>query len=322
MHFNQFEEPNILKSLSIVVPVYNEESTLPELRRRLEELLKNINCKEIEVILVSDGSTDNTDVIIKQISKENPIFKGIFLTRNFGHQSALSTGLRYISGDIVAVLDADLQDPPELLPDMLNKIRDGADVVYGVRQNRKENILKRIAYSVFYKILKKSANINIPEDSGDFVCMRYEVVNSINNMPENRRFIRGLRSWVGFRHVAYPYNRNARYLGEPKYNFRKLIRLAYDGFFTFSNLPIKLMQFLGFIVTTISFAFAFAYLIIGIINNTPEGFPTIIISIWFIGGIQLFFLGMIGEYIYRTFEQALNRPVALVREFIGFDEKE
>lgn len=303
-------------AVSIVVPVFNETENLNELHERLVLLLTEDRFRQSEVVFVSDGSTDGTEEVLEAIVAADARFSAIFLTRNFGHQAAVSVGLRHAMGELVVVIDGDLQDPPEVIPRLVDAIDNGVDVAFGVRRNRKESLLKRVAYKLFYRLLKLAASIDIPLDSGDFCCMRRDVVDHLNRLPERNRFIRGLRAWIGYRQVGVEYERAARFAGEPKYTIRKLIGLTYDGLFSFSTVPIRIMQVLGFLVSATAILVAGIYFIWYFVSsrNWPPGFATLTISIWFLGGIQLFFLGVIGEYVTRAFDETRARPVALVRQ--------
>jgi dolichol-phosphate mannosyltransferase len=307
-------------SLSIIIPVYNEEENLPELRSRVAGLLDRTGFSEAEVLLISDGSSDRSEWIIAEIVRQDARFKGIFLTRNFGHQAAVSTGLSVCKGEIVAIIDGDLQDPPEAIELLLGAIEAGADVAYGVRAARKENILKRAAYASFYRLLRSVSSIDIPLDTGDFCVMRRHVVDHMLTLPERNRFVRGLRAWVGHKQVGVPYERAARFAGAPKYTLLKLMGLAYDGLFSFSALPVRIMQTLGFVISALAFLTAITYLVLALLARTPDwptGWATLVISLWFLGGIQLLFLGIVGEYVHRTFDETRRRPAALVRQIIG-----
>lgn len=304
--------------ISVVVPVFNEEATLPELEGRLRTVLRGLGFERAEVLLVSDGSTDFSEELIRDLVRRDPVFAGVFLTRNFGHQAAISAGLEIAAGSVVAVLDADLQDPPEVLPRLIEALDEGADVAYGVRTNRKEGPFKRFAYALFYRALSHVASIEIPKDSGDFCCMRRPVVDALLSLPESGRFLRGLRAWVGFRQVGVPFERAARHAGTPKYTLRKLAGLAYDGLFSFSSLPVRLMQWLGFAASFMATSVALLYFVWSFIQpeRFPQGFATLTISIWFLGGTQLLFLGIVGEYVVRAVDEARRRPVALLREIV------
>ncbi len=306
------------RSLSIVVPIFNEEHALPELIGRLETTLPRLTVDDAEVLFVDDGSRDRSRQIVERRVDEDPRFRGVFLTRNFGHQAAVSTGLAYARGSVVCVMDGDLQDPPEVIADLLAALDDGADVAFAVRRQRKEGWAKRAAYGLFYRFLSRVANIDIPHDAGDFCCMRRPVVDAMLSLPERNRFVRGIRAWVGFRQVGVEYERAARSLGRTKYSLRRLAGLAYDGVFSFSSLPIKLMQFVGFAISGLALLVATSYLVWYLVapEQFPRGWATLIISIWFLGGVQMLFMGLLGEYVYRTFDESRRRPPALVARVV------
>lgn len=304
--------------LSVIIPTYNEEAVLPALVQRLGAVLDGLDFASCEALLIDDGSTDRSEQLIRGTVARDPRFKGLLLSRNFGHQAAVSIGLQHATGSVVAVIDGDLQDPPEAIATLLRAIEKGADVAYGVRTARKEGVLKRAAYSIFYRFLRGAASIDIPADTGDFCCMTRAVVDDMLALPERNRFVRGLRAWVGRRQVGVPYEREARFAGAPKYTVRKLMGLAYDGLFSFSVLPIRLMQIMGFLVSTVSLSIALGYLLWYLVSplQFPTGFATLTISIWFLAGVQLFFLGIVGEYLARTYDESRGRPVAIVREVV------
>ncbi|MCU0636017.1 MAG: glycosyltransferase family 2 protein, partial [Gemmatimonadaceae bacterium] len=230
--------------ISIVVPAYNEEAGVEELHARVSAAAAEWG-EPWELVVVDDGSRDGTFTVLERIAARDPHLKVVGLSRNFGHQPAVSAGLRHVSGDIVCVMDADLQDPPEELLPFIERIREGYDVVYAIRTKRKEGLLKRAAYFLYYRLLRSLATLDIPLDSGDFCVMRREVVEAINELPERNRFVRGLRTWVGFRQTGLAYERAARYAGEPKYTLRKLLRLAADGIVNFSYRPLQAIMLLG-----------------------------------------------------------------------------
>ena len=239
----------------------------------------------------------------------------IQLARNFGHQVAISAGLDYARGDGVIIMDADLQDPPEVLPQFIDKWREGHDIVYAVRANRKEGRLKRWAYTSFYRVLQRIANIQIPLDAGDFCIMDRKAVEILNNMPERNRFVRGIRSWIGLDQVGLAYDRDSRYAGEPKFTISRLIYLALDGLVSFSYIPLRAISILGFIISFISIVLAISYTIQELTRGlSPPGFATTIVAIFFLAGIQLITLGVIGEYVGRIFEEVKRRPLYVVRK--------
>jgi glycosyltransferase involved in cell wall biosynthesis len=305
--------------LTVIVPVYNEEENLPELAARLADLGQSTEFAGHEFLLVSDGSTDRSEAMIRDLVRRDHRFRGIFLTRNFGHQAAISTGLSHARGSVVAIIDGDLQDPPEAIILLIAALEKGADVAYGVRQKRKENVLKKFAYFAFYRLLRSISAIDIPIDAGDFSCMRRRVVEAMLELPECNRFVRGIRSWVGYTQVGVEYERAARLAGVPKYTLRKLVALAYDGLFSFTSLPIRLIQFFGFVLSITSILIALAYVFWYLISpeRFPTGFASLIVSIWFFAGVQLLCLGFVGEYVIRNYEESRARPFAMVREIVS-----
>src|SRR3990167_8487919 len=236
---------------SVILPVYNEQGNLNSLYKRVTKVLVDLK-KEYEVIFIKDGSHDKTKDILEDLHKKSNNIKIINFSRNFGHQTAVTAGLDFASGGQVAILDADLQDPPEILPKFFAKLDEGYDTVYAVRKKRKEGVIKKIAYDLFYRILRSISSTDIPLDSGDFCVMNRKVVEAINSLPERNRFIRGIRSWVGFKQIGIEYERAFRHAGESKYTVRKLFKLAFDGIFSFSYVPLQFMFLLGSIAIAFS----------------------------------------------------------------------
>jgi len=306
-------------SLSIVIPVYNEAETIEILCARLVAALVQVT-DEYEVIFVNDGSTDFSIKLLMKVASRDRRFRVIDLSRNFGHQTAITAGLQYSSGAAVIIMDGDLQDPPELISSFLEKWKEGFEIVYAVRAKRNEGLLKRLLYKSFYRTLKRLANIDIPLDAGDFGLIDRRVVDIINKMPESNRFIRGLRSWVGFRQAGVSYNRDARFSGQPKYSFVNLVKLALDGFFSFSAIPLRLATAMGFFISGLSFIGILVYLYRFFTTPRVPGFTTLIIIFLFIGGVQLITVGILGEYIGRIYDETKQRPLFIVRETINFDE--
>ena len=308
-----------MKRISLVFPVYNEEEVLPMLYERVRRALTQLPY-ETEVILVNDGSRDRSLELMTRYHQEDPRFKIVDFSRNFGHQVAITAGMDASSGDAVILMDADLQDPPELLPQFLKTWEDGYHVVYAVRKTRQEHALKQFAYRAFYRILQKISNIPIPLDSGDFCLMDRVVVDTIKSMDERHRFVRGLRSWVGFRQIGLEYDRDKRQAGEVKYTFSKLMKLALDGIFSFSYFPLQLASYTGFAVSGLSFFAIAVYLYKKLfVGHEPQGFPTLVTVVLFLGGIQLISLGVIGEYIGRIYDEVKRRPTYIVRRTYGLD---
>ena len=311
---------------SLVIPCYNEEAVLPMLEARLLKCLNNLKISW-EVIFVNDGSRDRTFELLARLHREEPRFKVISFSRNFGHQSAISGGLAYATGNTVGVMDADLQDPPEIFGDCLQKLREGYDVVYAVRRKRKENLPKRIAYNLFYRLFRFMAESEMPLDSGDFCLMNRRVVEQLKKMPECNVFMRGLRAWVGFRQTGLEYERDARRAGSTKYSSWKLVQLARDGIFAFSTMPLRLATYMGFCAVGFSILaaiFVIAWRLIGFHfmgHSAAEvpGWAGIVVGMLFLNGIQFLILGFFGEYIGRIYTEVKHRPRWVVAETLGVD---
>lgn len=298
--------------ISVVIPIFNEEENLPILTDRLLSSLSRYN--RFEIIYVNDGSVDNSKKIIEQLCDQNGSVKLIDFSRNFGHQSALSAGIKYAAGDAVIIMDGDLQDPPEVLPQFVEKWKEGYDVVYAIRKDRKENILKKSAYYIFYRLLDKVSDIAIPLDSGDFSIMDKKIVNHLNLFSEKNKFIRGIRAWVGFKQIGLTYERQSRLSGRSKYALTKLISLALDGIISFSRKPLLISSHLGIIITIISFLGILIVLYLKLFTSIfISGFAGIAILILFMGGIQLFLIGILGEYVGRVSDEVKNRPNFIVQ---------
>ena len=311
-------------SITYLVPILNEESNIESTVKGIADAFKNNILKSYEIVFIDDGSIDNSVNKIKSLIQKKYPIKCICLTRNFGHQAALTAGMQYANSKFIAILDGDLQDPPEVINQFLEYANKGFDIIYGVRKKRKESLPKRFAYGLFYKILANLSNINIPLDSGDFCLITKEALEKLNKLPEENRFIRGLRSYIGLNQIGIEYERGARFSGEPKYNFSKLIRLASDGIFNFSDRPLKITSALGFFLFLLSLVLMiflviqriFSIEIFGYSPNDVPGYTSLIISNIFLSGIQLFALGIIGEYISRIFIETKKRPSFLIREII------
>jgi dolichol-phosphate mannosyltransferase len=302
--------------LSVVLPVFNEQENLPALYDRLTTVL-NAQGVSYELVFVDDGSKDSSAALLQALAAADRHVALVELARNFGHQVAISAGLDFARGRAVVVMDSDLQDPPELLPDLIAAWRAGNDVVYGIRTRRKESWAKRTAYDLFYRLLRMAANVEIPLDAGDLCIMDRRVVDALCSMPERNRFVRGLRSWVGLRQTGLPYERHARLSGRPKYTYARLALLALDGFVSFSHIPLRLASLLGFAISLVSFGFAAFYFVKRLTTGlTPAGFPTVIVAVLFLAGIQLTTVGLLGEYVGRIFDEVKRRPLYVVKRVI------
>ena len=304
--------------LSVIIPCYNEEEVFPLLVDELNKLDDALSFP-VYFLFVDDGSTDGTLGLIESLCERDERFACLSLSRNFGHQNAVSAGMKHSIGDIVAVIDADLQDPPSVLPTFIEKWQEGFDIVYGIRQNRKEGLPQRFAYALFYRILKRIANVEVPLDAGDFSLMDRRVVDVINQMPEHNRFMRGLRGWVGFKQTGVAYERQARQRGTSKYSFGKLLKLAFDGLVSFSAVPLWLAGWMGALSAMLGFSYmlyAFVSRILG--HEIPQGWTSTIIIILFLGGIQLMVLGILGNYIGRIFDEVKDRPHYITKQKAGW----
>ncbi|MFZ1357243.1 MAG: glycosyltransferase family 2 protein [Saprospiraceae bacterium] len=301
--------------LSLIVPVYNEEKNLSLFFERSHKVLESLLIP-FDIIFINDGSKDESLALIKSFSKNYDSIRFIDLSRNFGHQIAVSAGLDYAKGDIICIIDADLQDPPELIPVMLDKMRSGYEVVYAKRKTRQgESIFKTWSAKMFYRILSRLTTIEIPLDSGDFRLFDKKVLDVIRQMPEKNKFLRGQIAWAGFEQTYVEYDREARHAGETGYDFRKMLRLALDGITSFSNAPLKLVTYFGVIVSVFAFiATLFVLYSIYVIKSFVPGWGSLLISILFIGGVQMIAIGIIGEYLSRMNQNLLNRPLYVVRE--------
>ncbi len=297
--------------VSVVVPLCNEEANLPELRARLTAVLAH---HEFECILVDDGSTDATSAMIRDVAREDPRFKVVSLSRNFGHQAAIFAGLTFARGACVVVMDGDLQDPPEVIPEMVRAWRKGAEVVYGVRTARKEGWFTRATAAAFYRIQARLTRTRMPLDTGDFAAMDRRVVDLIVAISERHPYVRGLRSWVGFRQVAFPYERDRRHRGRPKYTVWKLLDLAVSGIVPFSVVPLRLVALSGAAISALALAAG-----LGVLLGWMPFVAGVVAALAFLFGLQLLIIGLLGEYVGRVLEEVQNRPIFVVDEVVGVD---
>jgi len=304
--------------LGIVIPCFNEGKVIQKLYEELKKFASVVSCDAL-FLFVDDGSSDDTFECILKICNIDKRFAALRFSRNFGHQVAVSAGLRYVKGDIIAVLDADLQDPLEVILEMLEKWRAGYDVVYGIRQHRKEKFFLKFCYTLFYRILTSIASIKFPLDAGDFSLMDRKVVDLLNKMPEHNRFVRGLRGWVGFKQIGIPYERRARAAGLSKYRLSKLMKLALDGIMSFSALPLRFATICGVFFAFLGFAYLFYVAVLKLfMGKMPPGWTSLVVIIIFFNGIQLLVIGILGEYIAYIFEEVKNRPQFIVQESVGW----
>jgi glycosyltransferase involved in cell wall biosynthesis len=304
--------------VSILVPLYNEEKIFGHLIERLTKLLDSFE-PATQVVLVNDGSIDQTPALMTELSARDPRFKSVFLSRNHGHQMAVSAGLFCADAEeAIMIIDGDLQDPPELIFDFYKKLQEGYDVIYAIRKNRKEGFMLTFLFWAYYRVQKKLSNFDIPMDTGDFCMMSRRVRDILISMPEESRYLRGMRSWVGFRQYGYEYERQERHAGDSKYSLKKRMEIALNGIFNFSKVPIRFMYIMGFgsILLSILYTFLLLYLKYTA-HNLPDGYITLIFAISFFSGVQLITLGLIGEYVFRTYNQVRQRPLFIIDKTIN-----
>ena len=316
----------MIESISIVIPSYNESENIKELCRRTLDVIKKINIKKYELIFVENGSKDNSLELLKKINSENKSIKIISLSRNFGYQSAIAVGLKHSENDYVCVMDGDLQDPPEIISKFVEKIKEGYDVVYGIRIKRKGSIIKKLFYNLFYEIYSRLSEIDVPKKSGDFCLMNKKIVKNLNSLSEKNLFIRGLRSWVGFKQIGIEYDRDERYAGKTNFSFFGATALALDGFVSFSLLPLRFILIIGVIISLLSFLlFTFLFLvkvfyIFDIFDfeswQLPQGLTLTNSMLALSLGLVMFTLGIIGEYVGRIYFEVKNRPNYVINEII------
>jgi glycosyltransferase involved in cell wall biosynthesis len=303
--------------LSIGIPVFNEEAVLPELLDRLRRVLDGIPGGPHEVVFVDDGSTDGTLPLLEAAVARDPRVRVIVLSRNFGHQAALGAAMDHATGDVLVMMDADLQDEPEVIPQFLAHHAAGAQVVYARRVDRKEGVLLRLAYRLFYRSLSAVSATRLPLDSGDFALLDRSVVEAIKGLPERQRYLRGLRAWVGFKQVGVDVERQRRSAGRAKYTTLRLLKLALDGLCAFSVLPLRAAALVGVLAIFLSLAFSSYAVYAKLVHGSPQGFTAILLVITFLAGVQLLFLGVIGEYVGRVYEEAKARPAYVVARVVA-----
>ena len=312
-----------MKKISVIIPTYCEEDVINEFYSELKKVLIELEKYEYEMIFINDGSTDKTETMLNKIASNDKNVKIISFSRNFGHQPAITAGIRQAKGDLCVIIDADLQDPPEIILQMLSKWENGYEVVYGRRKKRKgENILKKITAKIFYYILSKLSDIEIPKDVGDFRLVDKKVIDIIKELPERSKFYRGLFSWGGFNQTFIDYDRDKRYAGKTKYSLIKMIKLALDGVISFSNKPIKLIGKLGILAIIVS-VIIFIYALVSFIyfkDTTIAGWTSLICAVVFFSGVQLISIWILSEYIGRIYIEVKKRPEYVIKHMINMDK--
>lgn len=313
-----------MKKISVVIPMYYEEEVVQECYSRTKKVLTNLGNFEHEIIFVNDGSKDKTLEMLEAIAQNDKSVKIISFSRNFGHQAAVTAGLKFVTGDCCLIIDSDMQDPPELLIDMIKLWEDGNEVIYAKRKARKgESKFKLITAKMFYKILNGLSDVEIPKDTGDFRLADKKVIDVINSMPEHNKFLRGLFSWVGFKQTAFEYERQERFAGKTKYPLKKMLKLASDGIISFSTKPLKLIGGIGLVSIFISFVILIYALLSYIFNwnDLTSGWTSIMVAITFFAGVQLVSIWMISEYIARIYDDTKRRPEYIIDKKINIEEE-
>lgn len=304
--------------LSVIIPIYNSSKIFPELYKQVCATLVD-TVRSFEIIAVLDGCTDASYDVIHKLRGDDKTIKIIELSRNFGHQAAISAGLEFASGEMVAIMDDDFEDPPELLPKFISRLREGFDVVYGIRKKRKRSFFIRVLFSSFYRMIDKLVDIRIPHDAGDFCVMKKSFVNVLNGMPETNRFLRGLRVWSGFSQTGIEYERGERFSGESGYSFRKYLGLAMDGIFSFSYKPLIFISLAGGLIASLSFLLGTVLIVLklgGKIRDVP-GWTSLAVIVLFLSGVQLTSMGVVGTYVARIYDEVKRRPKYVIKRMVG-----
>jgi len=306
--------------LSIVIPVYNSAEIFPHLHRRLVETLTDV-VSSFEIIAVVDGCTDESADVVEDSCKKDPRVKLVELSRNFGEEAAVTAGLRLASGEMVIVMDDDLEDPPEVIPEFIAKAQEGYEVVYGITKKRRVSAFRRFTYYSFYRLLNRLTKIRMPFDAGSYCLMKRSVVEELNSMPETNRYIRGMRAWLGFNQVGVEYERDERFAGKSGYNLAKYLRFALDGILSFSYKPLQYVSMLGFIISLVSFILGVRLIVLKLLGRVVDvpGWVSLMVAVLFIGGIQLVSIGVLGQYIARIYDEVKQRPKFVIKRLIGFD---
>lgn len=309
-------------TISIVLPVFNESQTLPALYARLAGVMRRLG-ESYELVFVNDGSRDGSLDVLKKLAAEDSKMRVVSLSRNFGHQMAITCGLDRARGAAVIVMDADLQDPPELIPTLIERWREGYDVVYAVREERQgESLFKRATAALFYRLIRRLSRVEIPADTGDFRLLSRRAVEGLRATTERNRFVRGLVGWIGYRQTGVRFVREERAAGETKYPFRKMLKFAIDGITSFSFVPLQMATYFGFLISGASFLYIVYAVLQKLLTDRPvTGWTSLMVAMLFLGGVQLITLGIIGEYIGRIYEEVKQRPLYLVDETFGFESE-
>ena len=306
------------QKISLIVPIYNESAVIDEFYRRASDALEAIEGMDYEIVFIDDGSRDDSYQQLAALAEQDSRIRVLKFSRNFGHQIAITAGLDYTTGDCIAIIDADLQDPPEVVAEMVAKWHEGYDVIYGKREEREgETFVKLVTAKVFYRLLAKMVRIEIPTDVGDFRLMSRRAAEQLMRMREKDRYVRGLVSWIGFKQTGVMYRRDKRYAGETKYPLRKMLKFALDGITSFSTVPLKLATWLGYFASFVGFLYLSTVFVQKAMGITVPGFATIVVSVLFMGGVQLICLGIIGEYIGRIFNEIKPRPMYIVEQCLN-----
>ena len=312
-----------MKKISVIIPMYYEEEVAEECYKRMTFVLQNIENYDYEIICINDGSKDKTLTILENLAIKDKRLKVLSFSRNFGHQCAVTAGLKFVTGDVIVIIDADLQDPPELIPEMLKLWEAGNDVIYGKRKTRDgESVFKLFTAKMFYKTLNALSDVEIPKDTGDFRLVDRKVVDVINSLPEHNKFLRGLFSWVGYKQIPFQYERKERFAGKTKYPLKKMLKLASDGIISFSTKPLKIVGGLGILSIVISFILLIYALISYIfkLNNLSAGWTSLMLGITFFAGVQLLSLWIMSEYIARIYDESKNRPQYIIEKKINIEK--
>lgn len=303
--------------VSVAIPVFNEEQVVPALLQRVGAVLARLPGGPHELLFVDDGSTDRTLELLEAAATEDPRIRVVVLSRNFGHQAAFSAALAHVGGEAVVLMDGDLQDAPEAIPDFVRQFEQGFEVVYARRVRRKENVLLRASYAISYRLIASLSHITLPVDAGDFALLSRRVVDALNALPERQRYLRGLRTWIGFRQIGIDVERHERWAGRSKYSLRQLAQLAFDGLLAFSVAPLRAAAVLGAFGVAVSALFAVYAVYVRLASGrSPQGFTALLVAFTFLSGIQLFFMGVIGEYVGRIYEETKGRPTFIVARVI------